>query len=158
MSFIKCCIIDLSSFAVNIGIIIKIKMLIKKKKKNLLGRFSFQIVVVIVLAVVFVMGSALSKELYREYQIKKEVDALKAEIESMENDNYELSQMIEYYKTEEYKEAEARKRLNLKAEGEKVVMISESESEYEEIVDGESEAAIEISNKLKWWNYFFASR
>jgi len=133
-------------------------MLIKKKKKNLLGRFSFQIVVVIVLAVVFVMGSALSKELYREYQIKKEVDALKAEIESMENDNYELSQMIEYYKTEEYKEAEARKRLNLKAEGEKVVMISESESEYEEIVDGESEAAIEISNKLKWWNYFFASR
>lgn len=133
-------------------------MLIKKKKKNIFGRFSFQIVVIVVLVVVFVMGSALSKELYREYQIKKEVDALKAEIESMENDNYELSQMIEYYKTEEYKEAEARKRLNLKAEGEKVVMISESESEYEEIVDGEKGATIEISNRLKWWNYFFASR
>ncbi|MDD3190819.1 MAG: septum formation initiator family protein [Candidatus Pacebacteria bacterium] len=148
----------MSSFVVKIGITIEIKMLIKKKKKNIFGRFSFQIVVIVVLVVVFVMGSALSKELYREYQIKKEVDALKAEIESMENDNYELSQMIEYYKTEEYKEAEARKRLNLKAEGEKVVMISESESEYEEIVDGEKGATIEISNRLKWWNYFFASR
>lgn len=120
---------------------------------------SLWLAALLVVAVVFSLVSALSKELYREYKIKKDIEVLKTEIQAMEKDNYELSQLLEYYKTDEYKEAEARKRLNLKAEGEQVVMIDEKESSAEEIAALE-EAAQQagLSNRIRWWNYFFASR
>lgn len=132
--------------------------MLNKKSKSFLGRFSFQIAVCCVLVVVFVLGSALSRELYREYQIKNEISKLQQEIESMEKDNYELSQLLEYYQTDEYKEAEARQRLNLKGEGEKVVMIENKESSAEGIPDEAQSQKDKSPNYVKWWNYFFASR
>lgn len=128
------------------------------KKKSILGKVPFQAAALIVVVIVLSLGSALSKELYREYRIKKEIEALKTEIQSMEKDNYELSQLIAYYQTDEYKEAEARKRLNLKAEGEQVVMIDEKEKSAEEIKADEEAQKENIPNQNKWWNYFFASR
>lgn len=129
------------------------------RKKSYLGKVPFQAMALIVLIVVISLGSALSKELYREYKIKKEIDVLKSQIQAMEKDNYELSQLIEYYKTDEYKEAEARKRLNLKAEGEQVVMVDEKEASVEEVKAAEAAAAEQkLPNRVKWWNYFFATR
>jgi cell division protein FtsB len=134
-------------------------MHIRTRKKKSFGRYSLQILSALVLVVVFVMGSALARELYREYQIKKEIDSLKGQIASMQKDNYELSQFLDYYQTDQYKESEARKRLNLKADGEKVVMIDGSQAEVEE---KQKAAAAEQASRLptyqKWWNYFFATR
>lgn len=128
------------------------------KKKSSLGKVSFQAAALIVVVVVLSLGSALSKEIYREYRIKKDIDALKTEIGAMEKDNYQLSQLIEYYKTDEYKEAEARKRLNLKAEGEQVVMIDEKDKSAEEVKADQVAQQASVPNRTKWWNYFFASR
>jgi len=128
------------------------------KKKNLFGQIPFQAAALLVLVVVFALGSALSKELYREYKIKQEIDDLKSQIQSMEKDNYELSQLIDYYQTDQYKEAEARKRLNLKADGEKVVMIDEKASGVEDVPADIAAQQANVSNSLRWWNYFFASR
>lgn len=131
---------------------------LKKKKKSFLGRFSFQIAACLVLIVIFVLGSALSRELYREYQIKKEIDKLQKEIDETEKNNYELSQLLEYYQTEEYKEAEARQRLNLKGDGEKVVMIENNEGKAETVENEAGKQKDKSPNYVKWWNYFFASR
>lgn len=129
------------------------------KKRKIFSKLPFQLAAILILVVLFALGSALSKELYREYKIRKEIDTLKTEIEAMEKDNYELSQLLEYYQTDEYKEAEARKRLNLKAEGEKVVMIDEKESNAEEVKKNEEEQKkANMKNYVKWWNYFFATR
>ncbi len=129
------------------------------KKKAPSGKIMFRLTAFLVVAVVFSLVSALSKEFYREYKIKKDIETLKAEIEAMEKDNYQLSQLLDYYKTEEYREAEARKRLNLKAEGEQVVMIDEKKSSTEEIAAQEEAVRHSgLSNRIKWWNYFFASR
>lgn len=128
------------------------------RKRSSYRRLPFQAAALIVVATVLCLGSALSKEIYREYRIKKEIDALKTQIGAMEKDNYELSQLIQYYQTDQYKEAEARKRLNLKAEGEQVVMIDEKEKSAEEIkADAEAQQA-NIPNSTRWWNYFFAGR
>ncbi|MFA7170064.1 MAG: septum formation initiator family protein [Candidatus Paceibacterota bacterium] len=127
-------------------------------KKKLFGKLPFQLVALLVLVVIFSLGSAFSRELYREYKIKKEIDTLKTEIESMEKDNYELSQLLEYYQTDEYREAEARKRLNLKEEGEQVVMIDEKVLSAEDMAIKEEEQKNSVSNYIKWWNYFFASQ
>jgi cell division protein FtsB len=133
-------------------------MLKKKNRSTNLGKYSFRLVAALVLVVVFVMGSALVRELYREYEIKKEIESLKTEIGSMQKDNYELSQFIDYYQTDQYKEAEARKRLNLKADGEKVVMIDGSSTTSPETVQTPAAAPDNTPVYKKWWNYFFATK
>jgi len=129
----------------------------KKKKKNIISKiFSFNLFVASsVLAVVF-LGTGLGKEFYRDYQIEKEIDSLQNDISILEKDNYKLAQLIEYYKTDEYKEAEARKRFNLKKDGESVVVVKSNPS-----VLGNFDIMEEnknLPNYIKWWNYFFASK
>jgi cell division protein FtsB len=132
--------------------------IIKRNKKKTLGKYSFRIMAALVLIVVFVMGSALARELYREYQIKSEINTLKTQIGSMQKDNYELSQFLDYYQTDQYKEEEARKRLNLKADGEKVVMIDGTDDSNVETQKAPAVQKDTSPNYQKWWNYFFASR
>ena len=133
----------------------------KKKKKNVVSKiFSFNLFMASsVLAVVF-LGTGLGKEFYRDYQIKKEIDSLQNDINILEKDNYKLSQLIEYYKTDEYKEAEVRKRFNLKRDGESVVIVRPNpgvlgaQSNDLDKNDGKNK----LPNYIKWWNYFFASK
>ena len=130
----------------------------KKKKKNIIGKvLSFNLFVVASVLVVVFLGIGLGKEFYRDYQIKKEIDSLQNDISALEKDNYKLSQLIEYYNTDEYKEVEMRKRFNLKKDDENVVVVVKSESR----VLGDSdikEKNQNLPNYLKWWNYFFETR
>lgn len=130
----------------------------KKKKKNIIGKvLSFNLFVVASVLVVVFLGIGLGKEFYRDYQIKKEIDSLQNDISALEKDNYKLSQLIEYYNTDEYKEVEMRKRFNLKKDDENVVVVVKSEPR----VLGDSDIEEEnqnLPNYLKWWNYFFETR
>jgi cell division protein FtsB len=134
----------------------------KKKKKNIINKvFSFNLFVAGSILVVIFLGTGLGKEFYRDYQIQKEIDSLQSDINSLEKDNYKLSQLIEYYKTDEYKEAEARKRFNLKKDGESVVIVRPNpvDSEYDYDIDEENNnKEDDLPNYKKWWNYFFASK
>jgi len=134
-------------------------MIRRKNKRGLLGKiFSFKAFVAMGFLLIIFGGAGLGKEFYREYQIKKEIESLQKEIETLENNNYKLSRLIDYYMTEEYKEAEVRKKLNLKKEGEKVVVIkSESASEDGETKEKKSKEE-NLPNYRKWWNYFFAGK
>ena len=132
----------------------------KKKKKNIIGKiFSFNLFIAASVLVVVFLGTGLGKEFYRDYQIQKEIDSLQSDISVLEKDNYKLSQLIEYYKTDEYKEAEARKRFNLKKDGESVVVVRPNpiDSEYDINEKNDNEES-NLPNYLKWWNYFFASK
>ena len=130
----------------------------KKKKKSIIGKiFSFNLFVVASALVVVFLGVGLGKEFYRNYQIKKEIDSLQNDIGALEKDNYKLSQLIEYYNTDEYKEVEVRKRFNLKKDDENVVVVVKSEPR----VLGDSDTMEEnknLPNHIKWWNYFFRTK
>ena len=134
-------------------------MISRKRKKSFIGKiFSFRLFVLICVLMVVFLGINLGKEYYREHQIQKEISSLQDEIESLEKNNYKLSQLTEYYKTDEYKEAEARKRLNMKKEGENVVIIkphpvNSEQSGIKDELNNEN-----LPNYIKWWNYFFASK
>jgi cell division protein FtsB len=136
-----------------------IAMIIKKKKINFIGRiFSFKIFFLAgVLAVVF-LGANLGKEYRRELQIQKEIDSLKNEIESFEKDNYKLSRLVELYKTEEWKEVEARKRFNMKKEGENLIIITEPDDSSGKVLSAKIDSNKSLPNYKKWWNYFFATK
>lgn len=128
----------------------------RKKRKN--NKTGFYILVISVILIVGALGSATSRAFYRERVIEKEKDRLKKEIQEMEVANYKLSQDLEYYQTQEYKEAEARQRLNLKGEGEKVMMI-ENVAYKENVLEKElNNSQIREANYKKWWNYFFVNK
>ena len=129
----------------------------KKKKKSIVSRiFSFNLFLIGSVLVVVFLGTGLGKEFYRDYQIEKEIDSLQNDIAAIEKDNYKLSQLIEYYKTDEYKEAEARKRFSLKKEGESVVIVKSNPrvlGDFDTMEENKN-----LPNYMKWWNYFFASK
>lgn len=111
------------------------------------------------------MGINLGKELYRKYQIQKEIDSLQSEVNDLKSSNQQLADLISYFKTENFAEIEARKKLNLQKEDEQVVVVNVSEAESvknatstkkdnENVVSSEAPQK-KKSNIQKWWDYFF---
>jgi len=110
---------------------------------------------------------------YKKYQLAKQVASLQAEIEKAQKDNQQISAMIDYLGTQSFLEKQAREKLNLKKEGENVVIIEPSreqggaatsseillnqlpEAKYNESQMNASTTVAEDSNLVKWWKYFF---
>ena len=111
----------------------------------------------IVLALIGLVIS-LGQESYRKYQLTKEINGLKSEIERLEGKNQHLADLMEYFQEGSYLEQEARLKLNLKKPGEKVVVISQTTgAEVDEriVAETENEVNNETTNFWKWWEYFF---
>ena len=101
---------------------------------------------------------ALFKETYKKYQIQKEVETLRFEAEDLEKKNEKMRGLVEYFKTDNYSEKEAREKLNLKKEGEKVVVLRSDDSPNKEVRPGTEDLPrqeINMPNPIKWWDYFF---
>ncbi|MCK4591829.1 septum formation initiator family protein [Candidatus Parcubacteria bacterium] len=134
-------------------------MIFRKRKKSFISRiFSFRLFVLAGVLIIVFLGINLGKEYYREYQIQKEINSLQKEMESREKNIYKLSQLIEYCRTSEYKEAEARKRFGLGKEGEKLIIITEQSNSDEGIEIKDELNNENLPNYIKWWNYFFATK
>jgi cell division protein FtsB len=122
------------------------------------------------------IGLAISvgRESYNKYQLTKEINRLKSEIERIEGRNQQLSNLMEYFKEGSYLEKEARLKLNLKKPNEKVIIISGDESKgLAENYENKGTPALagkdlpkdrtpertseEGTNFWKWWEYFFQS-
>ncbi len=98
------------------------------------------------------------QKFYNRYEIKKELDKLSAEIADLNKQKEGLNQLIDYYKNDSNLEKEARVRLNLKKEGEKVVIIlpqATSTGEGGETISGVSADTLDLPNYKQWWYYFF---
>ena len=121
-----------------------------------------------VFIILIVLTINLAQESYKKYQLKKEISELKLEIDRLEGNKEQLSNLMEYFKNDSYLEQEARVKLNLKKPGEKVVILSRdsvtndnvkvSQSGALEIGNQEIELEdidLEMANYWKWWEYFF---
>jgi cell division protein FtsB len=109
------------------------------------------LLVLILIGIIAVVG----KESYRKYQIDKEVGGIKKEIESLKEKNQALSNLLDYFNSEESLEKEARLKLNLLKEGEKLVIITpnkktDSENQFSEDIEEK-----QPSNFEKWLKYLF---
>ncbi len=97
--------------------------------------------------------TAVTKESYRKYQIDKEVTVLRQEIESLKDKNESLSNLLDYFNSEKSLEKEARLKLNLLKEGEKLVVISpDKKPDSGNQVLGEVQEK-KVSNFEKWLEY-----
>jgi len=98
------------------------------------------------------------QKLYYRYEVKGDLDKLNTEIADLNKQKNDLSQLIDYYKNESNLEKEARVRLNLKKEGEKVVIIlpqATSTGENSETISQFSDDIRNLPNYKQWWHYFF---
>lgn len=97
---------------------------------------------------------AMVRAAYQDYQIKEEIKSLQDEAQKLEAKKLEMLDLLSYVKSPDYVEEKARKELNLAKEGEKVAVIlnggQKSGQEQEKVIKFK-----DISNPLKWWNYFF---
>lgn len=112
---------------------------------------------------IIMISLALTQETYRRYQIQKEIEDLKVQAEKKERDNEKLKGMIEYFKTSDFQEKEAKEKLSVQKEGEKVLMVKGEQQpsdgkKPEEIRQQDNLAQKDNRTNLrKWWDYFFAS-
>lgn len=112
--------------------------------------------------VLFFISISLGKEIYRKYQIQKEINIMREEVKKLEGDNGDLNKLIEYFKSDAFLETEARKKLNLQKPDEKVVIFTDK-VDKQTVGNGELEnenknavqKPADTSNPQKWWNYFF---
>lgn len=105
---------------------------------------------------------SLSKEVYRKHQISGQINKLKSEVEELEKNNKGLTDIIQYFESDDYVEKEARKKLNLAKPGENVVVITGEKDKTKENLepakkDNSAANQKEISNPLKWWKYLFGN-
>lgn len=95
----------------------------------------------------------------------RESDVIKAEIIALRGQNEELRKLKGLFGSRDFLEKEAKRRLNLKKEGEEVVVVGESGAEsatLDNIISGTTleedeenvSARKEISNPQKWKLYF----
>jgi cell division protein FtsB len=109
--------------------------------------------VTVLLLAIFGTVGFVTVELYiQKKQVDSEVRRLQSQAQTLTHDNQQLSELIKYLDTPEYKEREAREKLNLKKAGEEVVVLP-SESELNAQVAGS--ATDSRSNPSKWFSYFF---
>ncbi len=93
-----------------------------------------------------------AKMLVQKRVIDREVGKLQKQSERIKKDNEQLGSLIQYLNTPEYKEKEAREKLNLAKEGEHVVVLPSGD------VSGNStttESETKDANYKLWFNYFF---
>jgi cell division protein FtsB len=119
-------------------------------KNNFSNSKYFSLVLAAILVFVVV---ALGRESYRYFKISQEIGDLEKQIEEFRKNNEELSKMKDYFQSREFLQDEARGKLNLVKEGEKLIIVSNEDGLQEEIETKGTEP--EISNIKLWLEYFF---
>jgi len=121
-------------------------------KKFTSSKFFIILLILILIGVI----TALGKEGYRKYQLDREIADLKKEISSLEEENKEISELLNYFESSEFLEKQARLKLNLLKQGEKLIIIR---PEKKEVLSSssvkENKTKKDISNIKKWWDYLF---
>lgn len=119
---------------------------------------------VIGIVVLVLIAVPLVKNINKQHKLNLEISDLKGEIGELEGSNKDLSKFVEYLKTDEFVEEQARLNLNFKKAGEEVVVIKHPEDSDKQ--PGETETSTykipglnkkdnnKISNALRWWHYF----
>lgn len=119
-----------------------------------------RIAILLCLCVLGLVTLALIKETYRKKRILSEINQLQAEAAKIKKENSQIKEKLAYFDSRDFKEKEAKDKLNLQNPAENLVIIKPSPAK-EAILGADAGVAevktevVEISNPQKWLNYFF---
>ncbi len=116
---------------------------------SIFGRLLRSKIFFAVIIILFIISSLeLLNEIGRRNKISSEIKKQKSQIEKLEQQNTDLSNLIQYLNTDSYVESEARKKLNLSKSGESLVVVENASTTA--VMNDDT-----VPNSLRWWNYFF---
>jgi septal ring factor EnvC (AmiA/AmiB activator) len=115
------------------------------------------------LAVLVLIGISLGKEVYRKKQIQKEIEGLQSQISQLGRQNGDMENLISYLSSADFQEKEAREKLNLQKNDEKMIVLRKDAVEPESQPQNKDAVPQTLPednspNWQKWWKYFFAAR
>lgn len=119
-------------------------------EKYLNSKYTLAVLTIIFLFVVIALG----RESYSNYKINQEIGELQEKIDAMQKSNNDFAEMEKYFQSEEFLEKEAKLKLNLVREGEKLIIIKQEENPMLNAQNLQEQK--NISNPAKWWNFFFS--
>lgn len=122
----------------------------KRAVQQVLFSRLFILVGVVLLGFILV---GIAKGAVKEYRVDQEIEALEKEITSLEKENTNFSQLITYLQSDAFVEQEAKRKLGLRREGEQVVVIPQRGTSG----TGAENKTNDVSNFVKWWQYFFGN-
>lgn len=135
--------------------------------------FTSKLVLVVEAIIIIFFAFNVAKEIIRRRALAAEVRKLTADISQLEKNKSELATLLDYVKTDAWVEAEARSKLNLAKDGEKLVLVpaidgsAASDTPADEparpaSLAGSADSArrqplaiASKSNLVRWWDYFF---
>lgn len=130
----------------------------RSKNQQQSFRWGYLVISIPLLAAIGLLGYKIFNQAHQQKMIDDEIATLEATAERLNIENKELAGLNAYFNTTEFKEKEAKDKLNLVKEGEKVVLVKGASVEQEEKQaekDGRAEVVMERSNVYWWWYYFF---
>jgi len=103
--------------------------------------------------ILFILFS-LAQEMNRRLQVQREIVSLEQEAREVEKSLIAMENLNQYFRTDAFQERMAREKLNYRAEGEKVVLITEDYQAAEVETQAVSER-VDSSIPWRWWQIFF---
>ena len=122
--------------------------------------FKSKILIIILLGVLALTGFAYGRAYYQDYEVKQEIARLQDEIRNLEVKKLESLELIEYVRSTAFAEEKARMELNLAKTGEKMAVVVDKDNAQPK--GGQADEKVvelsNISNIIKWWNYFMGDK
>jgi len=116
--------------------------------------FSLKLLLSVVGIIVLFILISLAQEMNRRLQVSREVAQLEGEVHELEKSIIEMESLNQYFRTDAFQERMAREKLNYRAPGEQVVLLSEV-SENRAVSGSDKEEARVVSVPRRWWDAFF---
>ena len=115
---------------------------------------------VIIVIVAGLMGWNMINVIRQNYEYQQRADKIADDISLMELENEKLKYNIEYYKTDSYLEQRARESLNLRAPGEKVIVVPKRKTAAEKQPQEERPPSRieQYKQNLQDWKNLFSGR
>ncbi|MFA7244126.1 MAG: septum formation initiator family protein [Patescibacteria group bacterium] len=113
--------------------------------------FSNLLIFAFILYLLFVVG----RSIWVNYESNKQVEGERQRVAKLQSDVEMLQMEIAYYKTQSFKEKEARAKLGYMAPGEKVIVLPKDTPEDQVADLGRTEKTIKTPNYRLWIKYFF---
>lgn len=106
--------------------------------------------------VLFILFS-LAQEMNRRLQIQREIVQLEQEAREVEKSLIAMENLNQYFRTDAFQERMAREKLNYRAEGEKVVLITE-DYQAAAVETQAVDERVDSSIPRRWWQIFFGDQ
>lgn len=138
-----------------------------KKRKSSFNKILYTQIALTIFGLLLCISIAIpltNKVVLKQYAINKEIEELKNEASRLENKKTEFGKTIEYLKSDQFMLEQARLNLNLKKDGEEVVVV-QTDKDYEKtdtviepskVYEANQAAVIqnESGNYKKWMEFF----